>query len=608
MDKIAIIINNKQSLEVADTLRKELNHVEIFSVGAYTGTTKIDTIASFLEKDFNHYNAFVFIGALGICVRSIAPFIQNKQIDPAIINMDVKGQYVQSVLSGHKGGANHLAKTIANISGGTALITTASDTLNLWALDIIGRKYKWTNEYFNSTENDFIAAFVNGKKTALLLDIKDEGSEQLERTLPDFVEVFYEFSAINPKDFDLIIALTPKLYETTLPVLFFRPKCLHLGTGAQKNINADEYEAQVLSFLEEQDYSKHSLMAINTVDLKKDETAYKAMSEKYALTFNYYGAEDLNDIDVDLLFSEAAHAATGANNVSEASALLASSSKKLLIVKSKHVDSFGKHFTLALAMDVRQERKTGFVTIVGAGPGDPELVSVKGKKFLQNADLILYAGSLVPRRLTEYAKEGCVVRNSASMTLEEQFDIMHEHYKMGHSVVRLHTGDPCIYGAIQEQMNFFDHNHMSYEIVPGISSFQAAAARLKSQFTIPDRIQTIILTRGEGRTAMPDREKLTELAKFQSTICLFLSATLVDQVQADLLSAYPPETPIAVCYKLTWQEEKIWRGKLKDLAKIVKENELTLTTMIVVGEAIDNRKNRSKLYDPTFRHIFREKS
>ena len=174
--------------------------------------------------------------------------------------------------------------------------------------------------------------------------------------------------------------------------------------------------------------------------------------------------------------------------------------------------------------------------------------------------------------------------------------------------MRLHTGDPCIYGAIQEQMNFFDHNQMSYEIVPGISSFQAAAARLKSQFTIPDRIQTIILTRGEGRTAMPEREKLTELAKFQSTICLFLSATLVDQVQADLLAAYPPETPIAVCYKLTWQEEKIWRGKLKDLAKIVKENELTLTTMIVVGEAIDNRKNRSKLYDPTFRHIFREKS
>jgi precorrin-4 C11-methyltransferase len=302
--------------------------------------------------------------------------------------------------------------------------------------------------------------------------------------------------------------------------------------------------------------------------------------------------------------SEKVLAVTGAQNVSESSALCASNNDTLLLSKQKGCDENGKHYTLAVAMDLAYERR-GMIYIVGAGPGDPELVSVKGKRLLQAADLILYAGSLVPEQLTHYAKEGCVVRNSAQMDLEEQFDTMKTTYDKGGLVVRLHTGDPCIYGAIQEQMNFFDQHKMPYDIVPGISSFQAAAARLKSQFTIPERIQTIILTRGEGRTPMPPKEKLSELAKFQSTICLFLSVSLIDEMQRQLLEGYPPETPVAICYKLTWKEEKIWRGQLKDLAKIVKENKLKLTVMIVVGDAIDNRDNRSKLYDRKFTHLFR---
>ena len=151
--------------------------------------------------------------------------------------------------------------------------------------------------------------------------------------------------------------------------------------------------------------------------------------------------------------------------------------------------------------------KQGHIEIVGAGPGDPDLVSVRGRKMLERADLILYAGSLVPKALTECHKPGAVVRSSADMNLEEQCALMKEHYDKGHSIVRLHTGDPCIFGAIQEQMAFFDANGMSYHITPDISSFLAAAAELQSQFTIPERCQTIILTRGEGRTPMPEKEK-----------------------------------------------------------------------------------------------------
>ena len=211
----------------------------------------------------------------------------------------------------------------------------------------------------------------------------------------------------------------------------------------------------------------------------------------------------------------------------------------------------------------------------------------------------------MPREVTACAKSDAEVRSSAPLTLEEQFDLMQRYYDRGCLVVRLHTGDPCIYGAIQEQMNFFDRYGMSYHITPGISSFQAAAAELKSQFTIPERVQTIILTRGEGRTPMPEREQLRELARSRSTMCIFLSAGIAAKVQAELSEHYPPETPVAVCHHLTWPDQRIWRGELRDLARIVEENELTLTTMIVVGDAIDNRKGLSRLYAHEFKHLFR---
>jgi precorrin-4 C11-methyltransferase len=192
------------------------------------------------------------------------------------------------------------------------------------------------------------------------------------------------------------------------------------------------------------------------------------------------------------------------------------------------------------------------------------------------------------------------------MDLEEQCELMKEHYDKGHFIVRLHTGDPCIFGAIQEQMAFFDKQRMSYHITPGISSFLAAAAELQSQFTIPERTQTIILTRGEGRTPMPEREQLHLLARSQSTMCIFLSAAIVDDVQRELLQEYPEDTPVAACYHLTWPDQKIYRGKLKDLTKMVHDNHLTLTTMLVVGEAIDNRQGLSELYNKHFTHLYRK--
>ena len=245
------------------------------------------------------------------------------------------------------------------------------------------------------------------------------------------------------------------------------------------------------------------------------------------------------------------------------------------------------------------------VHIVGAGPGAPDLITVRGKELISQADTIIYAGSLVNPALLEYRKEGCRVLNSAYMTLDQVVEAVRETEAEGKMTVRLHTGDPCIYGAIQEQMAFFDRYGMSYHITPGISSFQAAAAALRSQFTIPEKVQTIILTRGEGRTPMPEKEQLHKLAASQSTMCIFLSAGIAGQVQKELLEHYPPTTPVAACYKLTWKDERIYRGELKDLEQIVKENNLTLTTLLVVGDAIDNRTGVSRLYAEEFKHLYR---
>ena len=315
----------------------------------------------------------------------------------------------------------------------------------------------------------------------------------------------------------------------------------------------------------------------------------------------FFTAQQLKAVDVPTP-SDTVAKHVGTPSVSEAAAILGSNNGKLIIPKIK-----GKNWTAAVAIDRKHLRdQQGHIEIVGAGPGDPDLVSVRGRKMLERADLILYAGSLVPRELTTCHKPGAVVRSSASMNLEEQCALMKEHYDRGHFIVRLHTGDPCIFGAIQEQMAFFDKHGMDYHITPGISSFLAAAAELRSQFTIPERTQTIILTRGEGRTPMPAKEQLHMLARSQSTMCIFLSASIVDDVQRQLLQEYPEDTPVAACYHLTWPDQKIYRGQLKDLSKIVRENNLTLTTMIVVGEAIDNRKGLSELYNKHFTHLFRK--
>lgn len=532
-------------------------------------------------------DAIVFVGALGICVRKIMPKVNDKYTDPAVICVDSTGKYVIPVLSGHIGGANDLARRIAAVLGAEAVITTQSDNMGLWQLDTLARRFGWQQMPISHKEmNEAIAAFVNGEPTALYLSQDDEGARYLRDTCPGHV-------VINPEHGYFKVGIS--VADGTLAISLKRG--LTLGIGCQKDA-PEQCADQMLAEMAAQGICADDICAVATIQLKADEPMLARLCALLPWAERrIYAATDLARVDVPNP-SEKVHEVTGCYGVAEAAALMGNNA--LVVEKTKGCCD-GAYYTWAVG------RRGGHIEIVGAGPGDPELISVRGKRLLQQADLILYAGSLVPKELTYYAGHDCVVRSSADMNLEEQFALMKEYYDRDCLVVRLHTGDPCIYGAIQEQMAFFDEYRMSYHITPGISSFLAAAAELRSQFTIPERCQSIILTRGEGRTPMPDKEKLHMLAAHQSTMCIFLSASIVDDVQRQLLEGgYPPETPVAACYKLTWKDQRIYRGQLKDLASILKENNLTLTTMIVVGEAIDNRQGLSKLYDGHFTHLFRK--
>ena len=250
------------------------------------------------------------------------------------------------------------------------------------------------------------------------------------------------------------------------------------------------------------------------------------------------------------------------------------------------------------------------IQFVGAGSGAADLITVRGSRLLAEADVIVYAGSLVNPELLGYAKEGCQIYDSAKMTLEEVLDVMIPADKAGKAVVRLHTGDPCLYGAIREQMDALDEAGVSYEVVPGVSSFCGAAAALKAEYTLPDVSQTVIITRMAGRTPVPERENLRSLASHGSTMVLFLSTGLIPKLVEELLAGgvYTADTPAALVYKATWPDERVFRCTIGTLEQTAKENHITKTALITVGGFLGSEYERSKLYDPTFTTEFREAS
>lgn len=247
------------------------------------------------------------------------------------------------------------------------------------------------------------------------------------------------------------------------------------------------------------------------------------------------------------------------------------------------------------------------VYFIGAGPGDPELMTLKGKSIIEKADILIYAGSLVNKEVLKWRKEKSEVYNSASMTLDEVIDVMKKGLQEDKLIARIHTGDPSIYGAIREQIDKLKEINVISEVVPGVSSFVASAAALNMEFTLPDVSQTVILTRMEGRTAVPKSESLEKLAEHRASMAIFLSVQMIDKVVEKLLSHYDIDTPVAIVQRATWEDEKVVVGTLKDISKKVKEANITKTAQILVGNFLGDEYSLSKLYDKNFSHEYRDK-
>lgn len=250
------------------------------------------------------------------------------------------------------------------------------------------------------------------------------------------------------------------------------------------------------------------------------------------------------------------------------------------------------------------------IHFVGAGSGAPDLITVRGQRLLQEADVIIYAGSLVNPQLLEEKKAGCEIYNSAFMTLEEVLEVMKRAEAEGKETVRLHTGDPCIYGAIREQMDALDELQISYDTCPGVSAFCGAASALNLEYTLPDVSQSVIITRMAGRTSVPEKESIASFAAHQATMVIFLSTGLLEQLSEQLIAGgYSEDTPAAIVYKATWDEEKKFICTVGTLVQTAREHQITKTALMIIGDVVTHSDyQRSELYNPTFTTEFREAS
>lgn len=250
------------------------------------------------------------------------------------------------------------------------------------------------------------------------------------------------------------------------------------------------------------------------------------------------------------------------------------------------------------------------IHFVGAGSGASDLITVRGSRLLEQADVIIYAGSLVNPQLLEYAKKDCEIYNSAKMTLEEVLEVMYAAEEKERMTVRLHTGDPCLYGAIREQMDALDENGISYDYCPGVSSFCGAASALNLEYTLPDVSQSVIITRMAGRTPVPEKEEIASLAAHQATMVVFLSTGMLEKLSERLIAGgYQADTPAAIVYKATWEDEQAFTCTVGTLAETARKNHITKTALMIIGDVVSHSHyNRSELYNPAFTTEFREAS
>lgn len=624
-DKTAWIALTARGVEQARLLRERLRLGEIHRPSRYGPVPNHgrehsfdESLAGLVPRWFERYDHLVFFLAAGAAARLIAPCLKSKKTDPGVIVIDESGRFVVPILAGHEGGANAFARRIAGAIGAIPVVTTGSDTAGGFDLFSLEERFGWVPDSASAFKT-ISRAILDQRPIAVVQEIGGPRTRLDPTALPDFFSAANGLEDLDTHKHEYLIWITDRIAEppegfTPDRVLRYRPKSLILGIGCERGIATEAVEEGIFQTLREAGYAFESVRALASIDLKADEPGLLAAAERFGWETIFFDAEQLATVRGIVNRSETVEACVGTPGVAEPAALRAAGVDRLLLEKRIVAPSgSSKRLTLALARasDYRRrsvEDDSGRVIFIGAGPGDPDLLAVKADREIRRADVLVYAGSLVSEEIVRRAPIDATLHDSAPLNLEEVGRIMIEAARAGKRVVRLQSGDLSLYSAIQEQMNLLDEAGVPFELVPGISSYQAAASALKSEFTLPEVAQTIILTRAEGKTKMPDAESLESLAAHRATICVFLSASLAQKVQERLSTAYPPDTPTAILYRVSWPDEEIVVTTLDRLASTIRERRFSRTTLIIVGEAIGGGKIRSKLYDKSHAHIFRRRT
>jgi precorrin-4 C11-methyltransferase len=567
----------------------------------------------------------VFFLAVGAVTRLIAPCLASKETDPGVLAVDEGSRFVIPLLSGHRGGANAFARTVAGCLGAVPVITTASDVLGGLSPDLLEETFGWRAEPAERLKSVALS-LVNREPVAIVQEVGEPGTWLDERELPDHA-TFLRRSGFQPDSasgqvgnltyegspFAAVLWITDRRVtelHVLAPerILWYRPRSLVLGVGCERGISREALEDGLEQFLQAHHYALNSIAVLATAQVKADEPALLEWAAAHGWRTVFHSAEELAAVEHIPNPSSVVERCVGTPGVAEPAALLAAGAERLLVEKQVVTSPHSpRRMTFALArLASFHERPTqGRVTFIGAGPGDPDLLTCKAVRALQRASVVVYAGSLVPEEVLRQVPATATLHNSAFLTLEQVMEVMLSAVRAGQHVVRLHSGDTSLYSAVQEQVVLLDEAGVPHDVIPGISSFQAVAAALGGELTLPEVVQTVILTRAEGLTPMPPGESLESLARHGATLCIFLSARLSETVQQQLLTAYPPETPVAIAHRITWPDELLVVTTLAHLHETVREHELTRTTLILVGPAVGVRRNRSRLYDRKHGHIFR---
>ncbi len=619
--RLALIAVTRQGIDRAQQLRQRLQCGVLYRPARYGSSgpaweqTYDGALATQMPPLFAQYDHLVFFLATGAVTRLIAPCLVDKTTDPGVLAVDEGGNFVIPVLSGHQGGANALARTVAAYLGATPVITTASDVIGGLSLDLLEETFGWV-PYPPERLKAAAMSLVNQEPVAIVQEVGSKGSWLEAQGLPEHVAFAYRAEQLPAQHFQHILWITDRTVDDLHGfdperIVWYRPQSLVLGVGCERGISLAALEEGLDTFLRQAGIVKASIAALASLDRKADEEAMLALAQRHGWQTHFYAAEQLARVPGLARPSQVVEKCVGTPGVAEPAALCAAQAERLLVEKEVMASPLSpKRMTFALARSAAfQDRSvaTSRVTFIGAGPGDPDLLTLKAQRLLARADVVIYAGSLIPAAILQHAPATATLHDSAPLTLEDVMAIMLAAVRSGQAVVRLQSGDLSLYSAIQEQMTRLDEAGIDYDVIPGISAFQAAAAALQSELTIPQVVQTIILTRGEGQTEMPTGEALASLAAHRASLCVFLSARLSKKVQEQLLTAYPPETPVAILYRVSWPDEKIVITELRHLHRDIRQHKLTRTTLILVGEAIGARKNRSRLYDQTHAHIFRRR-